>query len=197
MRLPLLVGKESFLNALLVRWYSHESLIEILASSPLVGHSLTLLTSRAKTATARTTSHRPARAMRADEIRKYLSLSERRFFFLEKRFHKGLDTSLQPVIHAPFPQADPRSGNSNVFSAPPIQHQPQSAECPAFVERLHHTVDPERGLDTLSARCGRGGIGRRARFRFLCPIRTWRFDSSRPHFGNQLVSRRYVKNASR
>ena len=27
----------------------------------------------------------------------------------------------------------------------------------------------------------RGGIGRRARFRSLCPIRTWRFDSSRSH----------------
>ncbi len=41
--------------------------------------------------------------------------------------------------------------------------------------------------------CGRGGIGRRARFRFLCPFRTWRFDSSRPHFETFIVSRYYKK----
>ena len=36
--------------------------------------------------------------------------------------------------------------------------------------------DPRHSL------CGRGGIGRRAGFRFLSSLRGWRFDSSRPHF---------------
>jgi hypothetical protein len=31
-------------------------------------------------------------------------------------------------------------------------------------------------------RCGCGGIGRRAGFRCLCPLGTWRFDSSHPHW---------------
>ena len=49
-------------------------------------------------------------------------------------------------------------------------------------ERLNgiQEVEGSNPLSSTSFR-GCGGTGRRAGFRFLCPLRTWRFKSSHPH----------------